>query len=152
VSLAFTSRKQAACAAAIQHALSQACQAILVRCDQIRAAFTIGLVAVYHVRQTFVEEGSRPHCERGGQPVGHYGGQRGLVRNEVVAWEAKRNSLEAKGRWRFTTERLAIQVVKLYSVLEYLERLGMTRGDNGHGCPNLSTKKMDNRGSYRTKA
>jgi DDE superfamily endonuclease len=46
---------------------------------------------------------------------------KGLVSSEVAAWEADRNRLEAKVRWRFTTEKARIKLEKLYPVLEYPE-------------------------------
>jgi hypothetical protein len=38
---------------------------------------------------------------------------------EASAWEAERNHLEAKVRWRFTTEDARIKLEKLYPVLEW---------------------------------
>jgi DDE superfamily endonuclease len=42
-----------------------------------------------------------------------------LVATETSAWEVERNRLEAKVRWRFTTEDARIKLEKLYPVLEY---------------------------------
>ena len=42
-----------------------------------------------------------------------------LVISEVAAWEEERNRVEAKVRWRFTTEKARIKLEKLYPVLEY---------------------------------
>jgi hypothetical protein len=42
-----------------------------------------------------------------------------LVTSEVEAWEEERNRVEAKVRWRFTTEKARIKLEKLYPVLEY---------------------------------
>jgi hypothetical protein len=44
---------------------------------------------------------------------------RDLVATESSAWETERNQLEAKVRWRFTTEDARIKLEKLYPVLEY---------------------------------
>jgi hypothetical protein len=41
-----------------------------------------------------------------------------FVATEASAWEAERNRLEAKVRWRFTTEDARIKLEKLYPVLE----------------------------------
>jgi len=41
-----------------------------------------------------------------------------LVTGEVAAWETERNRLEAKVRWRFTTEAARIKLEKLYPVFE----------------------------------
>jgi hypothetical protein len=41
------------------------------------------------------------------------------VTSEVAAWEEDRNRIEAKVRWRFTTEKARIKLEKLYPVLEY---------------------------------
>jgi DDE superfamily endonuclease len=41
-----------------------------------------------------------------------------LVTEEVSAWEQERNRLEAKVRWRFTTEDARIKLEKLYPVFE----------------------------------
>jgi hypothetical protein len=41
------------------------------------------------------------------------------LRREVEAWEADRNEVEAKMRWRFTTEDARIKLEKLDPVLEY---------------------------------
>ena len=38
---------------------------------------------------------------------------------EASAWEAERNRLEAKVRWRFTTEDARIKLEKLYPVFEW---------------------------------
>jgi hypothetical protein len=46
-----------------------------------------------------------------------------LVSDESSAWEAERNRLEAKVRWRFTTEDARIKLEKLYPVLEWPESL-----------------------------
>ena len=43
------------------------------------------------------------------------------VSGAVTPWQAERNRLEAKVRWRFTTEKARIQLAKLYPVLEYPE-------------------------------
>jgi DDE superfamily endonuclease len=42
-----------------------------------------------------------------------------LVCQEVEAWEAYRNTAEAKVRWRFTTEDARIKLEKLYPVIEF---------------------------------
>ncbi len=42
-----------------------------------------------------------------------------FVTAEASAWEAERNRLEAKVRWRFTTEDARIKLEKLYPVLEW---------------------------------
>jgi hypothetical protein len=44
-----------------------------------------------------------------------------FVATETSAWEAERNRLEAKVRWRFTTEDARIKLEKLYPVLEWSE-------------------------------
>jgi hypothetical protein len=44
------------------------------------------------------------------------------LRSEVEAWEVERNRLEAKVRWRFTTENARVKLEKLYPVLEYPKR------------------------------
>jgi hypothetical protein len=44
-----------------------------------------------------------------------------FVATEASVWEAERNRLEAKVRWRFTTEDARIKLEKLYPVLEYPE-------------------------------
>jgi hypothetical protein len=44
-----------------------------------------------------------------------------VLRQEVGAWEDYRNRMEAKVRWRFTTEDARIKLEKLYPVLEYPE-------------------------------
>jgi hypothetical protein len=44
-----------------------------------------------------------------------------FVATEASAWEAERNRLEAKVRWRFTTEDARIKLEKLYPVLEWPE-------------------------------
>jgi hypothetical protein len=44
-----------------------------------------------------------------------------FVGAEARAWEADRNRLEAKVRWRFTTEDARIKLEKLYPVLEWPE-------------------------------
>ena len=41
-----------------------------------------------------------------------------FVTEEVAAWEADRNTSEAKVRWRFTTEDARIKLEKLYPVFE----------------------------------
>lgn len=43
---------------------------------------------------------------------------KGLVIEEVGAWEVARNQSEAKVHWRFTTEDARIKLVKLYPVFE----------------------------------
>jgi hypothetical protein len=45
-----------------------------------------------------------------------------MVISEVTPWEAERNRMEAKVRWRFTTEKARIKLEKLYPVLEYPEQ------------------------------
>jgi hypothetical protein len=45
-----------------------------------------------------------------------------LVTDEVSAWEVERNRMEAKVRWRFTTEDARIKLERLYPVLECPER------------------------------
>lgn len=44
-----------------------------------------------------------------------------LVTDEASAWEAARNRMEAKVRWRFTTEDARIKLEKLYPVFEWPE-------------------------------
>jgi hypothetical protein len=44
-----------------------------------------------------------------------------VLRREVGAWEEHRNRMEAKVRWRFTTEDARIKLEKLYPVFEYPE-------------------------------
>jgi DDE superfamily endonuclease len=42
-----------------------------------------------------------------------------FVATESSAWEAERNRMEARVRWRFTTQDARIKLEKLYPVLEY---------------------------------
>ena len=41
-----------------------------------------------------------------------------VMRSEVKAWEAARNSLEARVNWQFTTEDARIKLKRLYPTLE----------------------------------
>ena len=41
-----------------------------------------------------------------------------VMRSEVKAWEAARNSLEARVNWQFTTEDARIKLKRLYPILE----------------------------------
>jgi hypothetical protein len=52
-----------------------------------------------------------------------------LVISEVAAWEETRNRIEAKVRWRFTTEKARIKLEKLYPVLEYPAQPGSCQGN-----------------------
>src|SRR3954470_4278407 len=54
-----------------------------------------------------------------------------FVRQEATAWEAKRNRLEAKVRWRFTTEDARIKLEKLYPVIELLDERADGDGRKG---------------------
>jgi hypothetical protein len=57
-----------------------------------------------------------------GQCLGRRMESKELVVSEVAPWEAERNRMEAKVRWRFTTEKARIKLEKLYPVLEYPEQ------------------------------
>ena len=60
-----------------------------------------------------------------------------LVTDEVSAWEIERNRMEAKVRWRFTTEDARIKLEKLYPVLECPERPKAREGSD----PSLPSSK-----------
>jgi hypothetical protein len=62
---------------------------------------------------------------------------KGWVTDEASAWEADRNRLEAKVRWRFTTEDARIKLEKLYPVLEWPER---PQAGNGRAASQPSSK------------
>jgi DDE superfamily endonuclease len=59
-----------------------------------------------------------------------------FVQQEVAAWEAERNGLEAKVRWRFTTDDARVRLEKLYPVIEWLKEKPQREAEKGRGQDN----------------
>lgn len=58
-----------------------------------------------------------------------------LLRQEVTAWEAGRNTQQVRVNWRFTTQDARIQLKRLYPILEQEcseESLSVQQATNQH--------------------